>query len=71
MLGRRQKVKLTAPSDIAILKDGFLKKKKDQNSSLAAQSFRFRGDKYIMEVVRVFSLAHDMHTCPPLHPYQI
>ena len=36
-----------------------------------AQDFGFRGDNYIRKTVRVFSLAHDMPTGPPLHSYQI
>ena len=35
------------------------------------QDICFRGDNYIMKKVRVVSLAHDMPTGPPLHPYQI
>ena len=34
-------------------------------------NFCFRGDNYIMNTVRVVSLARDTPTGPPLHPYQI
>ena len=34
-------------------------------------NFCLRGDKYIMEKVRVFSLASDMPTGPPLNLFQI
>ena len=34
-------------------------------------NFCFRGDNYITNKVRVVSLACDMPTSPPLHPYQI
>ena len=36
-----------------------------------AQDLGFRGHKYIMEKVRVVSLACDMPTGPHYHPYQI
>ena len=36
-----------------------------------AQDFGFRGDKYIMQEVRLVSLARDTPTGPLLHPYQI
>ena len=36
-----------------------------------AQDFGFRGDKYIKKKVRVISLARNMTTDSPLHPYQI
>ena len=35
------------------------------------QYFCLRGDNYITNKVRVISLAWDMPTSPPLHPYQI
>ena len=35
------------------------------------QYFCFRGDNYITNKVRVVSLARDMPTGPPLHPYEI
>ena len=34
-------------------------------------NFCFRGDNYIINKVRVVSLARDMPIGPPLHPYQI
>ena len=38
---------------------------------MKVQYFCFRGDIYIMNIVRVVSPARDMPTGPPLHPYQI
>ena len=38
---------------------------------LPVYDFGFRGDKYIMEKVRVVYLAHDMPTGPLLYTYQI
>ena len=36
-----------------------------------AQDFRFRGDNYTTNKVRVVSLTHNTPISPPLHPYQI
>ena len=56
---------------IAILQDRFKIKNNIQKSSLAPKAFRFRGDKYIMQKVRVVSLAQNMPTSPYLCLYQI
>ena len=38
---------------------------------MGLQYFCFREDNYIMNKVRVVSLARNMPTGPPLYPYQI
>ena len=37
----------------------------------ASMDICFRGDNYIIKKLRVVSLARDMPTGPPLHPYKI
>ena len=41
-----------------------------ERTRMRLQYFCFRGDNYIKNKVRVVSLAWNMHTDPPLYPYQ-
>ena len=47
------------------------KRSKVMERTKMSLQFCFRGDNYMMNKVRVVSLARDTPTDPPLHPYQI